>query len=49
LEGDGQPGLKVRVDRWEQNDERKKWQVKALIGALLTIIGYTVKEIIVRL
>ena len=34
LEGNGSDGLIVRVDRLEQSEERRKWAVRALAGAI---------------
>lgn len=40
LEGDGiRPGLVTKVDRLQQAESRRKWQLRALWGALMTVAG----------
>jgi hypothetical protein len=47
LEGNGTPGLKVRVDRLEQNEESRKWwmgmAITATIGGLLLTLWNGIK------
>ena len=33
------PGLIVRVDRLERTEERRRWTLRAIAGAVLTLIG----------
>lgn len=35
IEGNGQPGLKIRLDRLEQSEARRNWTVKAVAGAMI--------------
>lgn len=49
INGNGQPGFKVRMDRLEQSAESRKWQFKALFTGLMAVLGkvaYDVYEII---
>ena len=40
LEGNGREGLIVKVDRLEQSEERRKWALRAIAGA---VVGLAVK------
>lgn len=41
VEGNGKPGLIVRIDRIEQREESRKWVGRALLGGVLGTIGTT--------
>lgn len=44
INGNGTPGIKVRLDRLEQAAESRRWQFKALFGGVLTLIGKWIYE-----
>lgn len=39
LDGNGTPGMLIRMDRLEQAENRRKWGVRALAGAIVGIVG----------
>lgn len=38
LNGNGQPGLKTRLDRLEQTEEGRRWNLRTIWAALVAII-----------
>lgn len=38
MNGNGHPGIKTRVDRLEQNEERRAWHMRAVWVGVLTAI-----------
>ena len=46
LDGNGSPGLKMRVDRLEQIESNRKWHIRALWSAMVTgVVGYFLKGV----
>ena len=39
IEGNGKDGLKLRVDRMEQNDSRRVWHFRTIWLAMIGVIG----------
>lgn len=35
IEGNGQPGIKIRIDRLEQNAETRRWFTRTALGAAI--------------
>lgn len=45
-DGNGNPGLRLRVDRLEQSAERAKWTVRAVATAVLALVGKVVADLL---
>lgn len=47
IEGNGQPGMKIRLDRLEQNAERAKWLARLALGASISAIITAISKLII--
>lgn len=48
LFGNGQPGIKVRLDRLEQDANRRRWQVHTVSAAVIGAVGMYLRSLLSR-
>jgi hypothetical protein len=47
-DGNGNPGLRLRVDRLEQSAERSKWALRTVAAAVLALLGKVIADALHR-
>lgn len=47
--GNGEPGIKTRLDRLEQDAARRKWHIRAVVTGVIAALAVWLREVVSKL